>query len=478
MPQPAESLGADAVDFARRIGLTLDPEQEMVLAESLGVRANGKWQTREVGLNVPRQNGKGEVLIARELFGLFELGERLIIHTAHEFKTSAEHFNRLESVVRDCPELHALISRRASGQLDGYRYSHGEESITLQNGARIEFKTRTKSGMRGFAGVDLLMLDEAMIISEAAHSSSMPTIRASKATRGPQLWYTGSAVDQEIHEHGVVWARVRERGIAGGDEALSYFEWSIDVEHPDDVTDEMAMDVDLWKQINFAIARGRVTEEHMEWERRAMSPRGFAVELLGAGDWPATDGSSDAVITLDAWRDCEDEESVLVDPICLAFDVSPDRRTSIAAAGVNEQGKLHVEVIHARSGTGWVVERLAELYKRHEVLEIVCDGFGPSASIASRVDDAGITVRRVNSGDYAQACGAFLDAVGEKTLSHLGQDELSAAVRGARSRPLVDRWAWSRTKSVSDVGPLIASTLALWDAVENEIDTAGGIHIY
>lgn len=209
-----------------------------------------------------------------------------------------------------------------------------------------------------------------------------------------------------------------------------------------------------------------------------MSPRGFAVELLGAGDWPATDGSSDAVITLDAWRDCEDEESVLVDPICLAFDVSPDRRTSIAAAGVNEQGKLHVEVIHARSGTGWVVERLAELYKRHEVLEIVCDGFGPSASIASRVDDAGITVRRVNSGDYAQACGAFLDAVGEKTLSHLGQDELSAAVRGARSRPLVDRWAWSRTKSVSDVGPLIASTLALWDAVENEIDTAGGIHIY
>jgi hypothetical protein len=51
---------------------------------------------------VPRQNGKGEVLMARELFGLFELGERLIIHTAHEFKTSAEHFHRLEAVVRDC----------------------------------------------------------------------------------------------------------------------------------------------------------------------------------------------------------------------------------------------------------------------------------------------------------------------------------------------------------------------------------------
>ena len=80
-----------------------------MLAGSLGVREDGQWQTREVGLNVPRQNGKGEILIARELFGLFELGERLVIHTAHEFKTSAEHFQRLEAVVRELP---GVASRR------------------------------------------------------------------------------------------------------------------------------------------------------------------------------------------------------------------------------------------------------------------------------------------------------------------------------------------------------------------------------
>lgn len=476
VPDAPESLGERAVEFARRIGLTLDPEQEMVLAESLGVRDDGRWQTREVGLNVPRQNGKGEILIARELFGIFELGERLVIHTAHEFKTSAEHFNRLESVVRDSPELHAQVMRNPeTGRIVGYRYSHGEESIELQDGRRIEFKTRTKSGMRGFAGVDLLVLDEAMIISEAAHSSSMPTIRASKAERGPQLWYTGSAVDQEIHDQGVVWARVRERGIAGGDESLAYFEWSIDVEHPDDVTDEMMLDHELWRQVNFAIAHGRVTEEHMDWERRAMSQRGFIVELLGGGDYPATDANPDAVITLDAWNDLEDESSVLLDPISLAFDVSPDRRTSISASGLNERGELHVEVIHARAGTGWVTVRLAELYEKHDVTEIICDGFGPSASIAKRVDDAGIVVRRVNSGEYAEACGVFLDAVGERTLRHLGQQELNAAVRGARARPLVDRWAWSRTKSVADVGPLISSTLALWSAAAQDL---GGIHIF
>jgi hypothetical protein len=95
--------------------------------------------------------------------------------------------------------------------------------------------------MRGFAGVDLLVLDEAMIISEAAHSSAMPIIRASKAERGPQLWYAGSAVDQEEHDHGLVWTRVRERGMASNDPDLSYFEWSIDVEHPNDVSDDMML---------------------------------------------------------------------------------------------------------------------------------------------------------------------------------------------------------------------------------------------
>jgi hypothetical protein len=116
--------------------MSLDPEQELVLEGSLGIREDGKWQTREVGINVPRQNGKGEVLIARELFGLFVLGEMLIIHTAHEFKTSAQHFNRIEEIVRECPELHSKVKRNPSGRVVGYRYSHGEESIELQSGRR------------------------------------------------------------------------------------------------------------------------------------------------------------------------------------------------------------------------------------------------------------------------------------------------------------------------------------------------------
>ena len=99
----------------------------------------------------------------------------------------------------------------------------------------------------------------------------------------------------------------------------------------------------------------------------------------------------------------------------------------------------------------------------------------PTAAIASQLDDAGITIRRLDSGDYGKACGLFVDCVGEKTLRHLGQEELDAAIRGARARPLVDRWAWSRTKSTINISPLVGATLALWSATENDV---GEVHIY
>ena len=38
---------------------------------------------------------------------------------------------------------------------------------------------------------------------------------------------------------------------------------------------------------------------------------------------------------------------------------------------------------------------------------------------------------------------------------------LRDAIRGAKSRPLGDQWAWSRKSSSVDISPLVAATLAL-----------------
>lgn len=464
-PPASESLGAEAVAFAQRVGLTLDHEQELVLEASLGVREDGRWQSFEVGVNMPRQNGKGEILMARELFGLFELGEPFIVHSAHEFKTSEKHFQRLEGAIRGCPELYARVARADSGRVIGFRYSHGDEAIELSSGERIEFRTRTKGGMRGFDDVALLVIDEAMIYSLAAQGAMMPTLRASKAKRGPQLWFAGSPVDQTIHEHGIVWARVRERGIADKDPSLTYIEWSLDFDSPDEVPEDVAADPAEWRKVNFAIERGRVLEEHMEREHRSLPTRSFAVELLGVGDWPPTDEASETVIPLDDWYALADENSKIESEVAFAIDVSPDRRwAAISAAGPAADGKPHVEVVERGRGTGWIVASSLALVAKHKPVSFICDGKSPAASLVPDLVKAGIEVTEASLDDVTEACGMLFDAVDQEAMHHLGQDELASALKAAKKRDVGERWAWSRRNSSANITPLVSATLALWGA--------------
>jgi phage terminase large subunit-like protein len=138
------------------------------------------------------------------------------------------------------------------------KHSHGQEGIYLKNGQRLRYKTRTKGGGRGFTA-DCVILDEAMVIPEEMHGALLPTLRAMP---NPQLWYTGSAVDQESMEHGVVFARLRERAIrgeatrasriSGGHRRLSI---------PTRCRKPPLADPDVWAQANPALGI-RITAEH------------------------------------------------------------------------------------------------------------------------------------------------------------------------------------------------------------------------
>jgi hypothetical protein len=466
------SLGDRAVEWALEHGITLDPEQQMMLRAMLGLNGVGRWSTFEAAINAPRQNGKNEVLLALELFLLFELGVNRIVHSAHEFKTSRRHFSRMEMIIQANSDLLAKMRRSEKGtqMIIGFRYSHGEEAVELQGGASIEYRTRTKSGMKGFDDVALLVLDEAQILSEWAHGAMVPTLRASTAEHGPMLVYSGNAPDKEKHDHAVVWTRLRERGLACDDEDLVYMEYSLDFDTPEEIPEDIARDPEVWLSVNWAMAHGRITVEHMRKEIKTLGWREFCIELLGVGDYPETDLLGNSEISEADWLEREDTESVLVDPICLSFDVSPGRRTTIAAAGLNKDRKMHVEMTNQRAGTVWVPEKVAELCERYEVVEIACDGFGPGNAIAARIEEqTGLDVRRIKTGEYADACQQFATAVEEAEVTHIGQEDLTMSVRGARTRPLVDRWAWSRSKSKTDPGPVIACSVALWSAMDRDI---------
>lgn len=464
VPDGDDAKGLEAIEVAESLKLDLDDHQRMVLLDGCRTKPDGKWSAFEVGVCEPRQNGKGVILEIREIAGLFAWSEPLVVHSAHQFDTSSEHFFRILNLIEES-DLERQIKRIARG--------HGEEGIILKNGCRMRFRTRTKGGGRGFS-CDLLVLDESMILAEAAHGALLPTMRARP---NPQVWYAGSAVDQEVHEHGVVFARLRERGIEGKDRSMAYFEWSLPFENPGELTREDAADPANWARANPALGI-RIWPEHVAMELETMNDRTFAVEILGVGDWPRTDGTRLSPIKPDEWDALLDETSVLEDPICLAYDVSPERRTSIAAAGRRDDGLWHVEVISQWPGTKWLVPRLAELVELHEPLEVVCDGYGPAASVAKQVIDAGIEVRMLNSNEHAQACGQLADSVIQQTLRHLGSQSISNALRGAATRPLGDAWAWSRKSSSVDISPLVAVTLALSSAQAQPEDDGGDMVIY
>lgn len=445
--------------------LALDPWQQFVLTESLGERKDGTWAAFEVGLEVARQNGKGAILSGRQLTGAFLLEEELQIHSAHEFDTCLEAFARLVQMIESSPDLDREVLKISE--------SHGREGIVLRPGRsgnrrRIRFRARTKGGGRGFSG-DTLYLDEAMYIKQATHGSLFPIL----STRpNPQIWYVGSAVNQEEHLDGEVFAKIRQRGLWSKDPRLAWFGWGHcpEAEDGEEMTPDKAKDLlddpEEWARANPALGI-RIDREYIEAERRSLSSRNFAVERVGIGDWPKTDGSATELFDREEWEAIEDRKSLITGEPVLAVDVSVDRSSSsISVAGRRSDGNAHVEVIDRKRGTGWVAARLGVLAKKHNISVVVLDGRSQAASLQKDIEEElGFEVVVTSTAEYAQACAAFFDAVPQKTMRHGGQDELDAAVRGAATRPLGEAWAWSRKKSDSDITPLVSCTLARWGMV-------------
>ena len=102
VPAGLEDEVLQVLDWA---DLVLDDWQESFLFASLRQGSDGIWSAFEVAGVLPRQNGKGAIQYARQLVGLFVLGERLQVHTAHEFKTCSEHFLKIKELIEGSDEL-------------------------------------------------------------------------------------------------------------------------------------------------------------------------------------------------------------------------------------------------------------------------------------------------------------------------------------------------------------------------------------
>jgi len=469
-------------------GYEPDPWQSWFLTNALGVLPDATWAASDVGLIVSRQNGKGTILEIRELGGLFVLGEELVIHTAHEFKTSAEHFRRVKAVFDDHPALRKRVKRIAG--------SHGEEAIELfpqptlifgpgrkqvtrRVAGRLRFLARSKGAGRGFS-CDCLVYDEAMILSEDQIAASLPTM---SARPNPQIWYMGSAGDEDSAQFGSVRSRVVKdtKDLCGA-------EWSIDPHNDACPRDEIA-----GRETNYFITCGKHDDrdDPRSWakanpgygyriserftrntEMANMPPFKFDRERLGVGAWPQPEAPW-AVINEIAWAKLavtQEQAGFPVQPIVFALDIDEDGRSAtISAAWDHPSKKIVLEIPKgcSRQGSDWLMEKAAQLYKKRQPLAMVIPKSGPAAALIP--DGEKLWRERcvaVGTAEEAAAFAWLLQGVRGEAFWHFGQagaPTLWHAVATAATRVVGDGGkAWSRRDSESDITPVTSATLAAY----------------
>lgn len=449
------SAGPEAVECARLAGLELDDWQQWVLDEALSEQSDGQWSAFEVAALVGRQSGKGAILEARQLVGLFLLGERLQVHTAHEFKTCFEHFLRVCNLIEGAPEFDRRVSRIRRGA--------GEQAIELKGGERLRFLARSGGSGRGMSG-DVVYLDEAFALTPGMMGALLPTL---SARPNPQVWYTSSApLASSSVLHGV-----RDRGHAGTGDRLFFAEWGC--ERGVEVDDR-----DNWYVANPALGI-RISEDFIAAELEAMRamPDEFARERLGVPDLPPSEDGPAAKLPADAWEASRSDRrpSMAEGEVVFGYDVHDGWATICAATGTLSQGWVEVTgdpataVPDHRSGVHWLPARLVELVQRWKPRVVGLDGGnGPALGVLAEVREAftlaGLdpeVVQPLTTGAYKAACESMFTGVkdGKVHRPRLEPDQLHTAGVFAAERTIGDQWLWDRRCKVP-VSPLVAATIA------------------
>lgn len=483
---------ADLYEIAA--GHPLDGWQSYSLAAGLAERPDGKWKTFQNTIIVPRQNGKDEIFAGLGLGWLFLTGERLIGHSAHEYKTAMEAFRRLVALIENTDALRRKVKKIIN--------TNGEEGIELLTGARMRFLARSKGAGRGFS-FDKMIWNEAYALTSPQVDAVLPTL---SARPNPQIWLGSSPPLDEATGEALFRAR---RAARAGAEGVLYLDWGADLtlgsirgcehegcNHRPGAAGCVLDDEAVWAAVNPAYPH-RISREAIARERATMDPDGFARERLGA--WPPDLVDGFTVITKAQWDALEDawsgkdewrpehfpspatpaRELVMMQPPnkltgrpVFAVATSPRSqgpvRSSVSMAQRRVDGKAHIEHVIGGAGTAWIPVALATIKERWNPAAVIIDPGAPEGSITADVEAKGVTVTPMSTRDVAAAFGMIYDAATsenpeDRNVAHIGQAEPAKALAGAGTRNVGGEGrAWDQRVSGTDMTPIVGMTKALW----------------
>lgn len=441
VPDGDETTGQDCIDLAAAYGVPLDDWQQDIIRGLLR-ETGGAWAASQAGLVVSRQNGKGQALLAIELFGLYELGEN-VLHTAHAVKTSSDAFRRLWAVVQAHDDLAGRVRRHS--QMIGAEY------VELDTGARIAFSTRSASVGRGLS-LDRLIVDEAEDLPAAEVGALAPTVFSRPRA---QSLYFGTAPGA-AHD-GMAFANMRQSAHDGLNPRLAWWEWCADWGHDLD-------DQEMWVTVNPAVAAGRVQLQAITDDRAILPEDQFRAERLSM--WAPVAARQPAIISEGAWAALIGAGPTGTPPAALGVDMN--RAGEISVVGAWHHGdRMFAEEIFAGVSTTDAVECVVEAAGRR--IPVTIDDLSPAAQMIPTLKARRVKVSRSTARDMAKGCGLFESRLKAGTLTHRGQESLTQAVLGAQKRPIGDvgGWGWDRRDKNCRIHPLVAATLAMYGAAEN-----------
>jgi hypothetical protein len=454
-PTGIASTGWPAVrnTCTRKLGVVFDEWQDGAGRLILAKRADGKLAATidGVGMSLPRQVGK-TYLIGALVFALcINNPGLLVIWSAHHARTHGETFLAMQAFAERA-KVKAHVRQVYTGS--------GDEEVRFHNGSRILFGARERGFGRGIPGVDVLIFDEAQILSDKALANMLATMNTSQF--GLQLYIGTPPKPEDMSE---AFTRMRNAAVKNllPDGAWIEFGADRDADHSDRKQ---------WRKANPSYP-GRTPEESMLRLQRKLTPADWLREGMGIWDEEALQAS---VISTDQWGDLAVRRAPRDGIKSFGVKFSPDgSRVAVIGASKRPNGIVHLEIVGAHTGsmaagTAALVEWFAERWR--DTAAIVIDGKAHAGAFVNALIAAKVSKKVILTPTWPEVAtgnAMLLEGVRSATITNLdtpGQQMLTDSVGAAGSKLHGESGAWSfePIRPDDDAVPVQAAALALYGA--------------
>lgn len=447
-----ETLGERAIDLYEHTGRTPQPWQEALIYDIRAVDDEGLFIHTKYGYEVPRRNGKGEIITIIELDDLF--AGRRTLHTAHRTATSSSASLRLATLLKDMGYTEIQRISRDQTYEKSYTYSKqfGLERIRLlDTGGSINFRTRTAKGGLG-EGFDTLIIDEAQEYTDDQQSSLQYVVTDSM---NPQTILCGTP--PTMVSSGTIFQKLREQCLAGQTEDTGWAEWS--TEHMADVND-----VELWYECNPAMGY-QLNERKIRAEDKS-DELDFNIQRLGY--WSKHNLKSE--ISATEWANIRIKEIPKISDRLFVGIKFTGANASMSVAVKTEDGRIFFEAIDCqpiRNGNYWMVSKLLKMQPE----AIVIDGRGAQDILKAELEEQkvkGIVLPTVKEVVIANAKFEQMLYAGE--ICHNDQPSLTQVATNCEKRAIGSGggFGYKAQFDSMEIGLLESSILAIWQCSESK----------